>query len=66
MADEVVGLCPFNCFRILQQHSNNRCRHLCQHLQRAHLLVTVPFPLPAEVAEAEAVAEVARGRESNA
>ena len=66
MADEVVGLYPFNCFRILQQHSNNRRRHLRRRLRRAHPLVKVPFPLPAEVAEAEAVAEVARGRESNA
>ena len=64
MADEVVGLCPFNCFRILQQHSNNRRQHLRRRLRRAQPLVKVPFPLPAVVVAM--AAEVARGRVSNA
>ena len=57
MADEVVGLCPFNCFRILQQHSNNRRRHLRRHLRRAQPLVKVPFPLVSNT-EAQSGGEV--------
>ena len=66
MADEVVGLSPFNCFRILQLHSSNLRRPLRRRVQRAPLLIKAPFPLPAVAVVVAVAAEVVRGMVSNA